>query len=474
MDNPIHAFNEGAVVRFFGIKAYLPYFGLALAFCWTYSIQRVVPNTLEGLFQVAVFSGTALACILLAFVSKRTNANASTNRVLVVACPTTAALCALALIVPNPLQHIDSAVLLLGVACGFSIGWLYLVWGSFYRTLDIKAAIAALFGSVIAASILKIAILPLATHPAGAALCALLAPVSTLCWRRACANPVPSNEGANRFTSKTLFTLKRMSLGIVAFSFALGVIRSLNLAYFAQPFVFETLTHVLEIAVCIGLLTVIYRRREDLDFSDLWLLVLLTIATGLIAAEFLPGAPGSVSFAILTAAQMFALVFLWLGLSDVAHNSLYPSDSVFGIGWSFYALPVAIGSLCTVVPNFEFNQAHLSLVVIYALLIAIVFFLRERTPHEYKLFADLNPPLSGDTLSHFSKQVDKLADRYGLSEREKEIVALYAQGRNRRFIGSHLFISENTVRDHIKNVYKKMRIHSKQELIDSIQRMDGR
>lgn len=474
MEKPTYAFNRSALSRFFCVQACIPYLGLALAFCWTYSIQRVVPNTIGGLFQIIVFAGTASACIFFAFLSKRRGSNVSSNRTVKAICPIAAALCALLLIVPNPLHYRDPAVLFLGGICGFTIGWLYLLWGDFYSKLDIKPAIAILFGSVIAASALKIGIFAFSSHPAGAALCALLAPASAYCHKKASLKLPEAHCGANRFTPKTLFSLKRMSLGVVAFSFALGVIRSLDLEYFSQPFAFETFTHLLEIAVCIGLVCLVYRRREDLDFSDLWLLVLIAIASGLIAAEYLPGALGSTSFAILTAAQMFALVFLWLGLSDVAHNTSYPSDSVFGIGWSFYALPVAVGSLCAIMPGFHFDRIHLSLVVVYALLIAVVFFLRERTPHEYKLFADLNPPLFGENLSEFSERIERLAMQYSLSEREREIVALYAQGRNRRFISSTLFISENTVRDHIKNVYKKMHIHSKQELIDAIQRMAER
>ena len=88
-----------------------------------------------------------------------------------------------------------------------------------------------------------------------------------------------------------------------------------------------------------------------------------------------------------------------------------------------------------------------------------------------RLLADMNPPLSSDRLDLLTNQVNALGKKHGLSEREKEVVVLYAQGRNRAFISSNLFISENTARDHIKSVYKKMRIHNKQELIDAIQKI---
>ncbi len=123
--------------------------------------------------------------------------------------------------------------------------------------------------------------------------------------------------------------------------------------------------------------------------------------------------------------------------------------------------------------GFSIDLPRLSLATIYVLLLAVFLFMRERAPYHARLFADLNPPLSSERLGRLTDQAAALARRYGLSEREQEVVVLYAQGRNRAFIGGKLFISENTVRDHIKSVYKKMRIHNKQELIDALERSEG-
>ena len=372
--------NNSKFVSYFDIRAYPPYLGLSLAFCWTYSIQRIVPDTLGGYLQISVFAGTALACLLLFATSLvRGGVNCSTERPLPYLVPSLALLSALALIIPNPLSSNATATLVLAFFCGLSIGWLYLLWSSFYSKLSLRQAIACLFMSVVVASFVKIAIAALAVQIVGAAVCAILPALSVYCWHCSQKHPPSTKRGALRYSAATLFTLKRLSLGIVAFSFALGLIRALDLGYFSQPFVFEAGAHVIEILACAAMLAFAYRHRGDLEFSDLWLFVLLIIASGLVAAEYLPEPFISASFALLTAAQMFALVFLWLGLTDIAHTSSYASDTVFGIGWSFYALPVALGSLCARLPGFDYQQTHLALLVIYALLIAVVLFMRERT-----------------------------------------------------------------------------------------------
>lgn len=57
---------------------------------------------------------------------------------------------------------------------------------------------------------------------------------------------------------------------------------------------------------------------------------------------------------------------------------------------------------------------------------------------------------------------------YGLSKRELEIMALFAQGRSANWIAESECVSKNTVRTHLRNVYAKLDVHTRQELLDFI------
>lgn len=61
---------------------------------------------------------------------------------------------------------------------------------------------------------------------------------------------------------------------------------------------------------------------------------------------------------------------------------------------------------------------------------------------------------------------DCLQKKFGLSDRETEIAFLLARGYSRPYIREKLFISKNTVATHIRHIYGKLGIHSKEELID--------
>lgn len=59
-----------------------------------------------------------------------------------------------------------------------------------------------------------------------------------------------------------------------------------------------------------------------------------------------------------------------------------------------------------------------------------------------------------------------IADRFSLSKRESEVFSYLARGRTIAYISKELFLSEHTVRTHVRHIYEKMDVHSRQELLD--------
>lgn len=71
-----------------------------------------------------------------------------------------------------------------------------------------------------------------------------------------------------------------------------------------------------------------------------------------------------------------------------------------------------------------------------------------------------------DDAARWDARVDALGLVEPFSKREREVVSLVLRGNNVPAIARKLYISENTVRDHMKSIYRKAGIHSRQELID--------
>lgn len=65
--------------------------------------------------------------------------------------------------------------------------------------------------------------------------------------------------------------------------------------------------------------------------------------------------------------------------------------------------------------------------------------------------------------------IDKLSERYSLSNREAEVALLLAEGNTLKAVAENLTVSLDTVRTHAKNLYRKLDIHKRQELLDLIE-----
>jgi DNA-binding NarL/FixJ family response regulator len=53
-----------------------------------------------------------------------------------------------------------------------------------------------------------------------------------------------------------------------------------------------------------------------------------------------------------------------------------------------------------------------------------------------------------------------------LSQRENEVLNLLSQGKSYASIAEELFLSVNTIKTHVKNIYEKLQVSSKEELIN--------
>lgn len=64
--------------------------------------------------------------------------------------------------------------------------------------------------------------------------------------------------------------------------------------------------------------------------------------------------------------------------------------------------------------------------------------------------------------------VERVKEHYSLSARESEILSLLLDGRNVPYIAEFLYLSKNTVETHVKSIYRRLDVHSRQEMIDVV------
>ena len=78
-----------------------------------------------------------------------------------------------------------------------------------------------------------------------------------------------------------------------------------------------------------------------------------------------------------------------------------------------------------------------------------------------------------DRKQRFQDRCRAVIERYGLTEREGEIMIMFAKGRNLPYVQEELCLSKSTVSTHRQHIYQKLGVHSAQEMIDLIQEENG-
>lgn len=159
-------------------------------------------------------------------------------------------------------------------------------------------------------------------------------------------------------------------------------------------------------------------------------------------------------------------LFFWsiLGSYLEYHDN---AAQVFGVGMSMNVLGVLVGEVIgnriIHLENPYFATSFTAVIIIFSVLIMLPVLnfqlTRHLKEHEFLVkFADMAKSEQDKDMASFD--TDKQ-----LTGKELEVVKLLLRGYTYKMIGESLFISENTIKYHTKNIYQKLNIKSKAELI---------
>jgi two-component system NarL family response regulator len=82
----------------------------------------------------------------------------------------------------------------------------------------------------------------------------------------------------------------------------------------------------------------------------------------------------------------------------------------------------------------------------------------------------ISPSMASKLLAEFNALARRAAERDPLpapvlTPRELEVLRLVARGMSNRDVAEQLFISENTVKNHVRNILEKLHLHSRMEAV---------
>jgi DNA-binding CsgD family transcriptional regulator len=185
-------------------------------------------------------------------------------------------------------------------------------------------------------------------------------------------------------------------------------------------------------------------------------------ASSVITVTVLPILNMNVVFGLcMDAAGIILIVLFLLKIKGVQEKNKRKALTVFAL---FYLIPSAVIALFAFLHVFTKLSNNIlltgSLIFIYAVYSATLVYLRwfMETYHG-KL-----------EIAHRENQhLETLYNKYNISKREQEIILLICEGKSNKEIEEELFISLQTVKDHIYNIYRKTGVKNRVQLSNLFQ-----
>lgn len=370
------------------------------------------------------------------------------------------------------------------VLCAIYMAFAGLAWGAVYSSDGARSAMLYVAGGFAFAFVIDVPLL-LMIPIASASFFALLPLVSSLVLLRVDrarrlyrlqSEPSDSSEQKLAKRLRDYFGVSLPALGAVMLIMAgFGYVQHLASftphtdAAVSGGVLIQTVRGV--VAVAAFLVVIVAPKRA----SWMYRVGLLAMVAGFSLMPFLyDGRSFEVSGAIIIGGYTVFDVLSWVIFSQVAHTRSREPVKIIAVMRLAVSVCYAAGAAIAIALSSTMaTNAHVfeeAIFVGYLMTVAIVLLLSSK--EVWELFASeviVRPPAEPTGTEERSDDIlRKRCEEWGFTQREQEIIGLLVVGRTQPWIAESLGISENTVNTHVRRIYQKMGVHSRQELIDLV------
>ena len=339
--------------------------------------------------------------------------------------------------------------------------YLYLAWGEVYSRLSVEDAESISLGSAFVV-VVAVALLTYTPNHPKTFIVALLPMASYIAYRSCMANlkgTEPEHiDPKNAFDSRTRAAII-LGAGVPsAITFLFIGITSLQSA---PNEIWSIVPAGLIVFVAIFLLFI----HHTPAFAAKTLFVAMGSISITICLSCGLALPSTITCSLTIALWLSQDMLCWLLFTRMYRDGFADCIKTYAFGQTIMLASTALGLFAAHIAlrvSPSLNLTSLCLIV-SALLFMTMIALSQLTPVEYAIKQPSNRP--DQQLLNREALLAKLAQEYGLTKREGEIFTMLVNGRSAPFIRDKLYISESTVRSHIKHIHAKLGVTTKQETI---------
>lgn len=373
----------------------------------------------------------------------------------------------------------DTLHLFGGLMTGIGCGWMFLMWGEFYARIDTELTEAITPASAIIPPLCLIVIDNL-TGGIGLTIVMLLpifsALLLTLAFKdsRTGERAAFPEEGTQKGFYVHIALLGLMFIAVfTSTTFVNSLVTESDLEIVGRSFQIPTVIGSLA-AIVLSIMSIVYSRTLSVFAALRWFLPMMAMALTLISINTEATHAAAIVLSEITSTGF--QIMSWMFLVRIARKGWKTPAICIGLSRGAIQLGVVLGNVVAIglsplVALGSISVGNICLFLIVFCVLAMSVLIGKKTQIEAMgkdgadntTLPDIDSRITSAKLE--LARNEKLAQA-GLTERETEVFWLLAKGRNLPYIRDTLYISKNTVDSHIKNIYRKLDIHSKQDLID--------
>lgn len=345
-----------------------------------------------------------------------------------------------------------AAMAIMGISCAyFLICWFESVSTLGYRDIQVTSALGIGFGGSLCLMLMSLG------RSTSLVLLVLLLGVQAYLFKKYTDNAPHTQESSLSITQSRMVAPVGLLLCIFVVATSNGLLRGVG-AYSSNDggaLIFS--------AVAAGCIIIAY--LDNLKISYALSIVVLTIGL-----YVLPTALHGVGYSLIGIGQIGIMVVTWIMCAALAKKNNAKRSVVFGFVWLFVCAGQIAGNVLGAM-DVAFDQPDMLGFVASALILCclIVLAFTMNKPFLSVVKSELYGVKQRDD---YSRKVEAMKDRFALTSRERQVFELLAYGKSSKYIEEELTIAANTVKAHTRNIYQKMGISSKQELLELIDEYD--
>ncbi len=350
---------------------------------------------------------------------------------------------------------------------GFCFIGIVASWFENYALLSTRGVVLLAGGSFLLAAVMCMLIASLPLRASALLLAALPLASFALMPHSAVSKPDSPSEGANASAAAPSLVDNiraavkwRTFAGLFVTFFALGSIGSL-MPKTEPPFDFGGAFLIIPLLITAFFIASALALRSKVDMTILYKVMLASFA----ALIFLFSNSETVPLSVLFSGFITADVLMWIMLLLVAKKSPAKPFVVFIVGWLAECSGNVLGHV--VAPFFVDNSTIFVAIVLMLIILAVgLMFSDGQFMLDFDIETDEKSVELEETPIEESRDAIRLfCEKYGLSPRESEVCELWLTGHGLRYIQENLFISEATVKTHVRNIYRKCDTHNRAEIL---------